>query len=214
VCFILLQRDDIKIFDFGLAKELSVRNDGRDDNDNDNEYEYGDHDAVFQLTAMCGTPRYMAPEVALGQPYNETCDVYSFSILCWQILRLRKPYGKKCTFDLLKQVWNDERVRPELPSYWPAGLREILSQAMSANLSKRPTMKALKSALQREFEAVSSSPCDLEDTESTLHRSTTRRRSTHIFKNGRGMGMKTDNTHGGKTGNMSFFGHLGDRSEN
>ena len=62
---------------------------------------------VYHFTQMCGTPRYMAPEVALGEPYNETCDVYSFAILFWQLLSLEQPYlGKKCTMRYLyDEVW-------------------------------------------------------------------------------------------------------------
>lgn len=55
-------RGDVKIFDFGLAKEFKPEN--RDDN------------GTYKHTADTGSPRYMAPEVFLGKPYNETCDVY------------------------------------------------------------------------------------------------------------------------------------------
>ena len=42
-----LQRDDVKVFDFGLAKELY------DDQKKE--------DGLYNLTAMTGSPRYMAP---------------------------------------------------------------------------------------------------------------------------------------------------------
>ena len=54
-------RGDIKVFDFGLAKEVHEN--------------LSDGNGCYNLTAMTGTPRYMAPEVALSKPYNETCDV-------------------------------------------------------------------------------------------------------------------------------------------
>jgi serine/threonine protein kinase len=34
----------------------------------------------------------MAPEVALKQPYDETIDTYSLSILIWEILSLERPF--------------------------------------------------------------------------------------------------------------------------
>jgi serine/threonine protein kinase len=73
-----VQRDDIKIFDFGLAKELTegVRN----------------TDGTYNLTEMTGSPRYMAPEVANAKPYNATCDSYSFAILLWEMVSLQVPY--------------------------------------------------------------------------------------------------------------------------
>ena len=46
-------RGDIKIFDFGLAKELHP----------DDKMENG----LYNLTGDTGSPRYMAPEVALGK---------------------------------------------------------------------------------------------------------------------------------------------------
>ena len=52
----VLQRGDIKIFDFGLAREL--RNDLRNP------------DGTYKLTGETGSLRYMAPEVANGQHYN------------------------------------------------------------------------------------------------------------------------------------------------
>ena len=71
-------RDDVKIFDFGLAKELHAAN--------------RNPDGTYNMTNDTGSLRYMAPEVANGKPYNATCDSYSFSILLWQILSMKAPY--------------------------------------------------------------------------------------------------------------------------
>ena len=39
-----------------------------------------------------GTPRYMAPELLEGKPYDEKADIFSFAILCWEILARSVPY--------------------------------------------------------------------------------------------------------------------------
>merc|ERR1712183_1116963 len=72
-------RDDVKLFDFGLAKELDPKTklDG----------------AVYNLSGNTGSLRYMAPEVAKEQPYNTSVDVYSFAILLWQICTLETPFN-------------------------------------------------------------------------------------------------------------------------
>eukprot|EP00555_Chaetoceros_dichaeta_P007741 CAMPEP_0198257488 /NCGR_PEP_ID=MMETSP1447-20131203/7159_1 /TAXON_ID=420782 /ORGANISM="Chaetoceros dichaeta, Strain CCMP1751" /LENGTH=316 /DNA_ID=CAMNT_0043944407 /DNA_START=55 /DNA_END=1002 /DNA_ORIENTATION=+ len=62
-------RDEIKVFDFGLAKELL------DTNKNEDE--------TYNLTGYTGSLLYMAPEVALSKPYNRSADVYSFGMLLW-----------------------------------------------------------------------------------------------------------------------------------
>ena len=47
---------------------------------------------TYQLSGKTGSLRYMAPEVAKEQPYNETVDVYSLAILAWQIFEMDTPY--------------------------------------------------------------------------------------------------------------------------
>lgn len=43
-------------------------------------------------TAAVGTFHWMAPEVLLGKPYNETVDVYSYGILLYEIFSETIPY--------------------------------------------------------------------------------------------------------------------------
>lgn len=53
----------VKLIDFGLARiveNASVSND------------------VYEMSGETGSLRYMAPEVADCQPYNQKADVYSF----------------------------------------------------------------------------------------------------------------------------------------
>jgi serine/threonine-protein kinase CTR1 len=33
-----------------------------------------------------GTPLWMAPEVMMGEPFNEKCDVYAFGLILWFFL--------------------------------------------------------------------------------------------------------------------------------
>lgn len=71
----------MKVFDFGLATEM--KEDTRVKGTN-----------LFKLTGETGSPRYMAPEVALSQPYNETSDVYAFSLLLSYVRNSRIRYLK------------------------------------------------------------------------------------------------------------------------
>jgi serine/threonine protein kinase len=73
-----------KLFDFGLAKELKSKY--RDHGPHDDE-------GTYKLTARSGTRRYMAPEVALSQPYNEKVDVYSLGVMLYQVASLVAPFG-------------------------------------------------------------------------------------------------------------------------
>jgi len=64
-------RGDVKLFDFGLSFEITE--------------ECASVDGLYELSGNTGSMRYMAPEVALGHPYNHKVDVYSFAILFWQV---------------------------------------------------------------------------------------------------------------------------------
>ena len=47
-----------------------------------------------ELTAETGSYRWMAPEVIRHKSYDEKCDVYSFAMLCWEMLTYRMPFDK------------------------------------------------------------------------------------------------------------------------
>jgi serine/threonine protein kinase len=44
------------------------------------------------LRGRIGTMRYMAPEVCLDKPYDCDCDLYSYSILCWEVWTHKTPF--------------------------------------------------------------------------------------------------------------------------
>lgn len=59
----------------------------------------------------------MAPEVGIKKAYNEGCDVYSFGILIWEMLALKKAYGDVAMEDLISDVWKqDATARRPSPS--------------------------------------------------------------------------------------------------
>lgn len=63
-------RDDVKIFDFGLSTEMQPA-----------DKVPGSNPVTYNLTGETGSFRYMAPEVAMCQPYNQRADVYGFGVL-------------------------------------------------------------------------------------------------------------------------------------
>ena len=129
-------RGDVKIFDFGLAKELQPSLLVGDD--------------LYELTSSTGSPRYMAPEVCLGEPYNKKADVYSFSVLLWQILSLEVPYDNfDYSFFYDKVMCGNER--PKFPKGWPDRWKDLLSCGWSVDLIDRPTMSETLSSLEEEM---------------------------------------------------------------
>lgn len=159
-----MKRDDIKIFDLGLAKLLPID---------------GGVNQVYNFTDMCGTPRYMAPEVALGLPYNESCDVYSLTILVWEIVTFGcfgTPFEKfKSLAKFHDNVWGKKQVRPPIPKSLSSVMKSLLERGWSGDLNVRPTAAQFESELQSECLGIDKQI-----------RVTHTRRSTFLFVKGRG----------------------------
>merc|ERR1711879_833816 len=64
-------RGDVKIFDFGLARDLPHQK---------------KDDGTYNLTPSTGTRWYMAPEVVKGHSYNLAADVYSFGVILYEVV--------------------------------------------------------------------------------------------------------------------------------
>jgi len=165
-------RGDVKIFDFGLAKEVNPAE--------------RDADGFYKLTADTGSPRYMAPEVALGSPYDEsgTClfcfvsfrasleswvsnvlfcllspaDVYSFSILLWQILKMETPLEGYTMSTFTKRVVKGG-VRPKVDTKWPTHICVLMKNGWGEPKS-RPKMGEICTTLREEISKNSDEEID------------------------------------------------------
>jgi len=132
-----LQRDDVKLFDFGLAKELR-------------EKDRSDDSPFYNLTPCTGSLRYMAPEVANEEPYGKGCDVYSFSILLWEMMSLKHPYELYTPKTLREKVYNGSHSRPRIEKSWPSPVKLLLKRGWSQDPSARNTMAQIVSILRKE----------------------------------------------------------------
>ena len=114
------------MFDFGLAKSL------RDDRFS--------HCDDYNLTANVGSIPYMAPEVALGKPYNEKCDVFSFGILLYEIMSLKPPFSKAITQNYSSLVAKGGK-RPRIKMRWPSMTKDIMKSSWMSSPCGRPSME-------------------------------------------------------------------------
>ena len=118
----------VKIFDMGLAKELHE----------------GDK---RKHTGNCGTKRYMSPECGRFDHYGLSSDVYSYSLLLWEILALERPYAKLTALDFSEKVYFGN-MRPAIPSKWPRAIRELLPDCWTNEKNERPTMETVANVLR------------------------------------------------------------------
>ena len=129
----------VKLFDFGFAKRL------------DDSLQSSKEAGLYRLTGRTGTFPYMAPEVDNLHPYNEKCDVFSFSILLWEVLALDFCFSSIYTHAEFHQRVSQGGERPPLPQSWPTLTRQIMRDAWSSSPSDRPTFVEIRTMLRSDL---------------------------------------------------------------
>jgi len=140
----------MKLFDFGFA--ICMDDSPRCQSMcNDEPWDYKKSSLLYDI---CGTPRYMAPEVGLVLGYGLPADVYTFGILLWEIVCARKkPFsGAKSPYEIHQTVFL-KNVRPKLYKHWPQVLSDLMTSCWLSSAKERPAMwyaKTMLSAHARE----------------------------------------------------------------
>ena len=123
----LLRRSEVKVLDFGLAKELAgpgLDTDG-----------VTHTSAPTQLGTMLGTPGYMSPEQARGQTVDTRADIWAFGCLLYEMLSGVSPFGGDTVTDTLAAVLKEE---PEaLPQGTPADVRAMVRHCLVKSVEGR-----------------------------------------------------------------------------
>jgi len=115
----------VKVLDFGLSRSLPRYSAS------------GARDASHSLTGVTGSLRYMAPETALGRPYDERADVYSFAVVLWEAIHGNKPYAGMSLVQHRAAVC-EHHARPELASNLPKLVLDVIGAAWSPVVEQRP----------------------------------------------------------------------------
>ena len=140
----------LKLFDFGLAKEL----------DNRQQNAMG----LYEMSGGTGSRRYMAPEVARSEPYYLSADIYSFGIVLWETLSLQKAYWDMVLEEHTATVVNGNHERPSLQqppnsnsnTKWSVLVQTLLEGCWHRDAAQRPPAKHVHKLLQQEVDAFSS----------------------------------------------------------
>jgi serine/threonine protein kinase len=158
-------KNQVKIFDFGLAKTLpSVEggssrsiSTGVDGSAGGSVPGMLDQETgMYHLTGNTGSLRYMAPEVALNEPYDQRVDSYSFGILLWQICALSIPYGGyscKMHADLVVR----QGYRPKVYPTWPAHWGKLMRECWAGDVHVRPDFTRIVGVLTQQLDDMQGS---------------------------------------------------------
>ncbi|KAH1191248.1 Serine/threonine-protein kinase STY17 [Glycine max] len=98
------------------------------------------------MTAETGTYRWMAPEVINHQPYDQKADVFSFSIVLWELVTAKVPYDTMTPLQAALGV--RQGLRPELPKDGHPKLLELMQRCWEAIPSHRPSFNEITIELE------------------------------------------------------------------
>jgi serine/threonine protein kinase len=85
--------------------------------------------------SLLGTPNYMSPEQALGQPVDTRTDIYSLGAVMYEMLTGSKPFKSRDGTRLLQQIVHKS---PSAPHMVDADVPLLLSQVVMKAMNKRP----------------------------------------------------------------------------
>lgn len=108
------------------------------------------------MTGGAGTLRYMSPEVhRMDRSYGFPADVYSFSILLWELVTNRVPFaGISSPITFVEKVIKCNR-RPDLKYVQLARMKSLLECSWSSDPKERPDFETICEDLDsiiREYE--------------------------------------------------------------
>ena len=113
------------------------------------------------MTGQTGSCRYMAPEVWANSPgYTHKVDVFSFGILCFEMLAKKSAYAERylTSEQIAKAVHDSERVRPNVPTHWPQAVVSLLGRCWAGEPDDRPEFEEVVMELEALVEQAQSTP--------------------------------------------------------
>ena len=128
-CNVMLTGEGIvKVLDFGLARELHEKPASPTD------------ETATTLTRagfVMGTPAYMSPEQARGEPLDCRSDIFSFGSILFQCLAGRPPFEGETVAKVTDAIVTREPDWSKLPASVPASVISILKRCLAKDAAER-----------------------------------------------------------------------------
>jgi serine/threonine protein kinase/tetratricopeptide (TPR) repeat protein len=128
---LFLTAHGVKLLDFGLARHLDAQ-----------------QGALTVSGLLVGTPFYMAPEQALGQPITPAVDLFTAGALLYEMLAGSRPFGGNSTPEVLYSIVNEQPAAlggtPEIERLNAVILRALEKEPANRFPSAREMAEALR----------------------------------------------------------------------
>ncbi|AQT72279.1 hypothetical protein B1K54_11830 [Streptomyces sp. fd1-xmd] len=123
---VLLAEDGVRVIDLGIARATEGEPDG--------------DTGLTRTGFVVGSPAYMSPEQAEGEPLTPASDVFSLGSVLVMALTGRSPFAGSSTLKTLYEVAHGE---PDLSAV-PAGLRDLVARCLAKDPEARPSPAELR----------------------------------------------------------------------
>jgi tetratricopeptide (TPR) repeat protein len=125
---VLLSGGTAVVTDFGIAKAISASR------------THHDGATLTELGASIGTPAYMSPEQAAGDPgIDHRADIYAFGCMAYELLTGRPPFhGRSLQRVLAAQMAEMPQSVGELRADAPAALADLVMRSLAKDVAARP----------------------------------------------------------------------------
>jgi eukaryotic-like serine/threonine-protein kinase len=121
----------VKVLDFGVAKVLAGDSTEHGDRESPNTRSATRHGVVV------GTPGYMSPEQARGEPVDRRCDIWAFGCVLFEMLTGQPAFDGSDTSETVTAVLEREPEWGALPESTPAAIRRLLARCLERSLRRR-----------------------------------------------------------------------------
>lgn len=117
---LVADRTTVKIADFGLARSMT--------------------DGDERARGVMGTPNYLSPEAARGEPLDSRSDMYSLGVTLFELTFGRLPY-QNSSGTLQNQLLAHIEQQPRFPEPWPVEIpqawRAVLTKLLEKDRARR-----------------------------------------------------------------------------
>ncbi len=127
----------VKVLDFGIA-HVKAQNDAPDQVAK----------AITRMGVVIGTPGYMPPEQATGQPVDERVDLYALGVILWELLMGEAPFNGATFSDIVTRQLN--APAPELVLNTAHDVPEELRKLLRSLLERSPADRASSASAVRD----------------------------------------------------------------
>ena len=120
---IVQKGDKVKVSDFGIAKLLDTE--------------------ITQTGALLGTPSYMSPEQAMGEPLDGRSDIFSLGVCAFEMLSGEQPFPGNNVTSILYRLVHVDPIEPAdlertgvVPQLWREVFHRVLAKKPDGRYEK------------------------------------------------------------------------------